>query len=67
MVSSSSTRHSETPARFTWRVERSILDEFSDVAEGERRSVNAELTVAVINHLRAHRTSSRARDREERA
>jgi len=43
------------------------LDEFSDVAEGERRSVNAELTVAVINHLRAHRTSSRARDKKDEA
>lgn len=63
-MTTSTTGQRRKGARFTWRVEQDIFDEFSDVAEGERRSVNAELTVAVINHLRAHRTSSRARKEE---
>lgn len=46
----------ESPSRkaFLLRIAPALHDAMSTLAESEQRSLNGEITRAIINHLRAH-------------
>lgn len=60
-MSASNTRQKKSSVRLYVRLPQELHAELSRIAVEELRSLNQEAVVALMNHARSHRSSSRAR------